>query len=227
MRQTRFGGNEATKETQKTLLKQMYENFSASSTESLDSIFNRLQKVVSQLAILGENISQEDLNIKILRILPSEWNTHVVVWRNKHDLDTMSFFDLYNNFKIFEQDVKGTAISSSNLSSQNMAFMSSPSSTNKVNTAYGVNTANTQVTLLALKLALLIYMADDEVPTNIALMAFLDFELEVEGYGPKTSNSVSENISNKVKESPDVPLVKESVSDDKLEKKTIFPTVAC
>ncbi|GJQ97981.1 hypothetical protein Tco_0009120 [Tanacetum coccineum] len=55
--QTRFGGNEATKTT---LLKQMYKNFSAPSTESLDFIFNRLQKIVSQLAILGENISQED-----------------------------------------------------------------------------------------------------------------------------------------------------------------------
>ncbi|GJU45954.1 hypothetical protein Tco_1203220 [Tanacetum coccineum] len=40
--QTRFGGNDATKKTQKTLLKQMYENFNAPSTESLDSIFNRL-----------------------------------------------------------------------------------------------------------------------------------------------------------------------------------------
>nr|GFB78824.1 hypothetical protein [Tanacetum cinerariifolium] len=120
------------------------------------------------------------------------------------------------------------------------------------------------------------YMADDEVPTNVTLMAFLDFESldklignlildnskkgvgfvsynavpppltglssplklnlsnsgleefqqpEVEGYGPKTSNSVSENISNKVKKSLDVLLVKELVSDDKLEKKTNFPTV--
>ncbi|GJU66725.1 hypothetical protein Tco_1252984 [Tanacetum coccineum] len=64
--QTRFGGNDATKKTQKTLLKQSYENFNASSTESLDSIFNRLQKIVSQSAILGENISQEDLNLKSL-----------------------------------------------------------------------------------------------------------------------------------------------------------------
>ncbi|GKB25971.1 ribonuclease H-like domain-containing protein, partial [Tanacetum coccineum] len=114
--QTRFGGNDATKKTQKTLLKQMYENFSALSTESLDSIFNRLQKI---------------------------WNTHVVVWRNKPDLDIMSFNDLYNNFKIVEQEVKGTASSSSN--SHNMAFVSSPSSTNEVNTAYGVGTTNTQV----------------------------------------------------------------------------------
>ncbi|GKE78319.1 hypothetical protein Tco_1544439 [Tanacetum coccineum] len=112
--QTRFGSNKATK---KTLLKQMYENFNALSTESLDSIFNRLQKIVSQLAILGENITQEDLNLKFLSSLASEWNTHVVVWRNKPDLDTMSFDDLYNNFKIVEQEVKGTASSSSSLSS--------------------------------------------------------------------------------------------------------------
>ncbi|GKA19806.1 ribonuclease H-like domain-containing protein [Tanacetum coccineum] len=104
--QARFGGNEATKKTQKTLLKQMYENFSASSQESLDSISNRLQKIVSQLAILGENISQEDLNFKFLRSLPSEWSMHVVVWRNKPDLGTISFDDLYNNFKIVEQEVK-------------------------------------------------------------------------------------------------------------------------
>ncbi|GKB35438.1 hypothetical protein Tco_0880380, partial [Tanacetum coccineum] len=71
------------------------------------------KKIISQLAILGENISQEDLNLKFLRSLPFEWNTHVMVWRNKPDLDTMSFDDLYNNFKIVEQEVKGTTSSSS------------------------------------------------------------------------------------------------------------------
>ncbi|GJZ40975.1 putative ribonuclease H-like domain-containing protein [Tanacetum coccineum] len=144
--QTRFGGNDATKKTQKTLLKQSYENFNAPSTESLDSIFNRLQKIVSQLAILGENISQEDLNLKFLRSLPSEWNTHVVVWRNKPDLETMSFDDLYNNFKIVEQEVKRTGTSSSNSSSQNMAFVSTPGSTNEANTVnVQVSTANSSV----------------------------------------------------------------------------------
>nr|GEU97132.1 ribonuclease H-like domain-containing protein [Tanacetum cinerariifolium] len=70
--QERFGGNDATKKTQKTLLKKIYENFNAPSTKSLDFIFNRLQKIVSQLAILVENISQEDLNMKFFRSLPSE-----------------------------------------------------------------------------------------------------------------------------------------------------------
>ncbi|GKB15045.1 hypothetical protein Tco_0848968 [Tanacetum coccineum] len=118
--QTRFGGNDATRKTQKTLLKQI------------------------QLAFLGENISQEDLNLNFLRSLPSEWNTHVVVWMNKSDLDTMSIDDLYKNFKIVRQEVKRTVTSSS--SSQNMAFVSSPNSTNKVNTDnVQVSTANSPI----------------------------------------------------------------------------------
>nr|GEW45476.1 hypothetical protein [Tanacetum cinerariifolium] len=144
--ETRFDGIEATKKTQKTLLKQLYKNFSATSIESLDLIFNRLQKIVSQLAILGVLFSLKDLNLKFLRSLPSEWNTHVVVWRNKSDLDTMSLDDLYNNFKIVKQEVRGTT--STNTSSQNMAFVSSLSlnSTNEVPTDFGVSTASTQKT---------------------------------------------------------------------------------
>nr|GEY44502.1 ribonuclease H-like domain-containing protein [Tanacetum cinerariifolium] len=59
--QTRFGGNEAIKKTQKTLLKQMYENFSASSTKSLDLIFNRLQKI-DLVQIHEDNL--EDIDLK-------------------------------------------------------------------------------------------------------------------------------------------------------------------
>ncbi|GJW05809.1 ribonuclease H-like domain-containing protein [Tanacetum coccineum] len=44
----RFGGNDATKKTQKALLKQQYEHFNATSSESLDSIFNRLQKLMNK-----------------------------------------------------------------------------------------------------------------------------------------------------------------------------------
>ncbi|GKA38154.1 hypothetical protein Tco_0730705 [Tanacetum coccineum] len=104
-------------------------------TESLDSIFNRLQKIVSRLEILGVVISQEDLNSKFLSSLPPEWNTHVVVWMNKPEIETMSIDDLYNNFKIIEQKVKKSVGASSG--AQNLAFMTAPSaiSTNHVNTA--------------------------------------------------------------------------------------------
>nr|GEX94942.1 ribonuclease H-like domain-containing protein [Tanacetum cinerariifolium] len=57
----RFGGNKETKKVQKALLKQQYENFSGTSLKSLDQIHDRLQKLISQLEILGETISQEDI----------------------------------------------------------------------------------------------------------------------------------------------------------------------
>ncbi|GJY11329.1 putative ribonuclease H-like domain-containing protein [Tanacetum coccineum] len=59
----RFGGNKESKKTQKTLLKQQYENFNRSSSEGIDQTYDRLQKLISQLEILGETISQEDMNL--------------------------------------------------------------------------------------------------------------------------------------------------------------------
>nr|GEU50237.1 hypothetical protein [Tanacetum cinerariifolium] len=131
---------------------EQYENFTASSLEMPDQTFDRLQKLVSQLELLGENLSQEDINQKLLRSLSPEWNTYAVVWRNKVDLDTMSIYYLYNNLKVYELEVKG--MSSSNSSTQNMAFVSSSNnnsnSTNgavntaqAVNTTHGVSTAST------------------------------------------------------------------------------------
>ncbi|GJS37095.1 ribonuclease H-like domain-containing protein [Tanacetum coccineum] len=117
----RFGGNAATKKTQRNLL--------------------------NQLEIHGESISQEDVNQKFLRSLSPEWNTHTIVWRNKSEIDTLSLDDLYNNLKIYEPEVKGTLSSNTNI--QNVAFVSSnsTSSTNEaVNTAHGVTTASTQAT---------------------------------------------------------------------------------
>ncbi|GKD83023.1 hypothetical protein Tco_1349862 [Tanacetum coccineum] len=46
----RFGGNAATRKTRKNFLKQQYENFTALSSEMLDQIFDRLQKIVISTA---------------------------------------------------------------------------------------------------------------------------------------------------------------------------------
>nr|GEW16381.1 reverse transcriptase domain-containing protein [Tanacetum cinerariifolium] len=138
--QTRFGGNEATKKTQKTFLKQMYENFSAPSTKSLDSI------------LIG--------------------------------------------FRRF---------------------------TNEVNTAYGISTSNTQVSTASTQDSTASTQVNTANLSDATVYAFLSSQPN--GYRPKTSKSVSKDISNEVKESPDSLLIKELVSDDKLEKKIVFPTV--
>nr|GEV33314.1 putative ribonuclease H-like domain-containing protein [Tanacetum cinerariifolium] len=122
--ENRFCRNATTKKTQRNLLKQQYEDFIAPSSEMLDQTFDRLQKLMSHLELLEEKISQEDVNQKLLRSLSLEWNTHVVVWRNKADLDTMSMDDLYNNLKITNGAVN---------------------TTQAVNTAHEVSTASTQV----------------------------------------------------------------------------------
>nr|GEW80097.1 hypothetical protein [Tanacetum cinerariifolium] len=59
----RFGRNTKTKKVQKTLLKQQFENFTGSSSEGLDQIHDRLQKLVSQLEIHRVSLSQEDVNL--------------------------------------------------------------------------------------------------------------------------------------------------------------------
>ncbi|GJV18960.1 ribonuclease H-like domain-containing protein [Tanacetum coccineum] len=143
----RFGGNNATKKTQKNLLKQQYENFAASSTEVIEQTYERLQKLTSQLKMHGEVIPQEDINQMFLRSLLQEWTMHTIVWRNKLEIKTISLDDLFNNLKAYESEVEG--ISSSTTNSHNVAFLSSSSTKSAsevVNTAQGVNIASTQGT---------------------------------------------------------------------------------
>ncbi|GJY36211.1 ribonuclease H-like domain-containing protein [Tanacetum coccineum] len=107
----RFGGNKESNKMQKTILKQQYENFTASRSEGLDKTYDRS--------------------------LPLAWNNIALIMRNKSDLDTMSMDDLYNNLKVYEAEIKSQSSSSSN--SQNVAFVSlkNTSSTNEaVNTAH-------------------------------------------------------------------------------------------
>nr|GEU30932.1 hypothetical protein [Tanacetum cinerariifolium] len=77
-------------------------------------IIEQLQKLISQLEILGESLSQEDINLKFLRSLPSEWRTHTLIWRNKDDLEDQCLDDLFNNLKIYEAEVKSSSSTSHN-----------------------------------------------------------------------------------------------------------------
>ncbi|GJV31894.1 hypothetical protein Tco_1392294 [Tanacetum coccineum] len=120
------------------------------SSETIDQTFDRLQKLISQLEIQGEVINQEDMNLKLLRSLPSEWKTHALIWRNKVEIETINLDDLYNNLKIYKHEITGSASTSQN--PQNVAFVSnntnSTNSTNNINkadnTAYEVSTAHIQ-----------------------------------------------------------------------------------
>ncbi|GKF44666.1 hypothetical protein Tco_0131218, partial [Tanacetum coccineum] len=98
--------------------------FAASSQEGLDKTYDRFQNLISQLEIHGEVISQEDVNLKLLRSLPLAWNNIALIIRNKSDLDTISMDDLYNNLKV-TNEIVNTAHSVSTASSKEQASTAS------------------------------------------------------------------------------------------------------
>ncbi|GJS40644.1 ribonuclease H-like domain-containing protein [Tanacetum coccineum] len=114
----RYGGNKESKKVQRTLLKQQYDNFAGLSSETMDQTFDRLQKLISQLEIQGEEI------------------------------ETISLDDLYNNLKIYEPKIlrsSSTSQNPQNVAFVSSNSTNSNSSTNEAdNTAYGVSVAHTQ-----------------------------------------------------------------------------------
>nr|GFA85171.1 hypothetical protein [Tanacetum cinerariifolium] len=71
----------------------------------------------------AKSLMEEDVNLKFLRNLPSEWKTHTLIWRNKTKLEDKSLDDLFNSLKIYESEVKHS--SSLGTESQNLSFVSS------------------------------------------------------------------------------------------------------
>ncbi|GJR92792.1 putative ribonuclease H-like domain-containing protein, partial [Tanacetum coccineum] len=96
---------------QKYILKQQFKGFSISNLEGLHKGYDRFQSLLSQLEIHGADRA-----------------------RSGHP----AIDDLYNNQRVFENDVKGSTTSPS--STQNVAFVfENTISTNDVTTAYGVS----------------------------------------------------------------------------------------
>ncbi|GJQ90332.1 hypothetical protein Tco_0001471 [Tanacetum coccineum] len=106
---TRFGGNANSKKMQKAVLKQQFEAFTISSSEGLEKGYDRS--------------------------LPPTWSNLAMTMRTKPDVDTLSIDNLYNNLRVFEQELTSTTKSSVN--AQNVAFVShSKSFTNKVKSGH-------------------------------------------------------------------------------------------
>ncbi|GJZ42511.1 ribonuclease H-like domain-containing protein [Tanacetum coccineum] len=141
---SRFGGNDESKKMQRNVLKHQFENFTTAPSESLDKAYDRFQKLISQLEVHAAPVSREAIYQKFLRSLPPSWSQIALIMRNKPDIDQTDIDDLYNNLRVYEDEMKRSSSSTSN--SQNLAFLSSEntSSTNEVSTAsgnFGVNTA--------------------------------------------------------------------------------------
>nr|GFA88819.1 hypothetical protein [Tanacetum cinerariifolium] len=80
------------------------------------------QRMLSLLWKPLKRYLEEDINLKFLRSMPSEWKNHTLIWRNKADLEEQSLDDLFNNLKIYEAESINAAPSVSTASPKAKVF---------------------------------------------------------------------------------------------------------
>nr|GEV68719.1 hypothetical protein [Tanacetum cinerariifolium] len=176
-----FSGNEATKMTKKNQLKQQYGNFKVEGLETLEQTFNRLQAIVSHLEFMDVEIEQDDLNQKFLTSLAPKWLIYTIVWRNRDDLDTISLDDVYNHLKVYEPEVLTNQKWNVSIATKWDILLESAEhlevktevrekATNKVLRSYIANEEENHD-----------LVADDEAPTEFALMVKSSSSLENKG----------------------------------------------
>ncbi|GJU09241.1 ribonuclease H-like domain-containing protein [Tanacetum coccineum] len=204
--EVRFCGNEATKKTQKTLLKKM------------------LQKIVSQLTILGEIITPEEFNLKFLRSLPTEWShssTNDVNTANVHvstgsthvstastnnstaclsDATQESFIrELVKRLSSMEvYDKKKVECFNCHKLRHFARECRNPRSQDSSRRIVNVEESSSKA-MLAIDGSGFdwSYMADDEASTNFALMAFSDSEVQNNKTCSKTCLKIFEDLKSK------------------------------
>ncbi|KAJ9542256.1 hypothetical protein OSB04_028762 [Centaurea solstitialis] len=102
----RFAGSKSTKRNQKAILRQQYENFMSSKNETMTQTFDRYNKLIGELANVGVQIDNDDINRKFLRSLGEEWTMYTVSLRQSEDLENKELDDLYNDLRVFEAEVE-------------------------------------------------------------------------------------------------------------------------
>ncbi|GJZ54832.1 hypothetical protein Tco_0610025 [Tanacetum coccineum] len=66
----------------------------------------KLQKAVFQCNTHGAEVSTEDANHKFLRSLPPAWSNLAMTMRTNPEINNLSIDDLYNNLRVFEQEIQ-------------------------------------------------------------------------------------------------------------------------
>nr|GEZ25906.1 ribonuclease H-like domain-containing protein [Tanacetum cinerariifolium] len=133
----RFGRNGATKKTQRNLLKQQYENFTALSLEMLDQTFDRLQKLRNNADL--DTMSMDDLynNLKLHEPKVNEMSS------SSSSTQNLAFVSSSNN----------------NTSSTNIVVNTAQA----VNTTHGVSTASYKMGLESVEERLKFYKTNESI----------------------------------------------------------------
>ncbi|XP_009780581.1 uncharacterized protein LOC142182295 [Nicotiana tabacum] len=97
-----YKGTSNVKETHINMLVHDYELFSMKEGESIEEIFARFSKIISDLKAFGKSYTSGDQVRKILRSLPTTWQTKVVTLESQ-DLNKLLYDELRGELIAFEK----------------------------------------------------------------------------------------------------------------------------
>ncbi|XP_009776960.1 uncharacterized protein LOC107809650 [Nicotiana tabacum] len=96
-----YKGTSKVKETHINILVHDYEIFSMKEGESIEEMFARFSKIISDLKAFDKPYTSNDQVKKILRSLPTTWQTKVVTLESQ-DLNKLSYDELRGELIAFE-----------------------------------------------------------------------------------------------------------------------------
>lgn len=90
------------KENKLFIAVQKIKNFKMKPGEILDQLDAQFIDVINELASLGKEYIQREIALKVLRVLPQEWDMKRIAMKESKDLSKISTIELFSNLKAFE-----------------------------------------------------------------------------------------------------------------------------
>ncbi|MQM04389.1 hypothetical protein Taro_037185 [Colocasia esculenta] len=101
-----YEGTSEVRESKVSMLVSEYEMFKMNNNETISDMFASFMIIINGLKGLKKEYSESDLVRKILRSLPSSWNTKATVIEDSKDLSKMKVDELIGSLMTYELNVK-------------------------------------------------------------------------------------------------------------------------
>ncbi|KZV19104.1 hypothetical protein F511_38025 [Dorcoceras hygrometricum] len=99
-------GNDETKENKITVAQKKYESINMKDGETMAEFDERFSAVVVELISLRKEYINRELALKVMRVLPREWDVKTMAMRESKDLNNLELHDLFANLKAYEFELE-------------------------------------------------------------------------------------------------------------------------
>ncbi|CAH9085259.1 unnamed protein product [Cuscuta europaea] len=98
-------GDEQEKDNKLTIANKKFDGFKLLPGESISKMYDRLLTLTGEISELGKELTTKDINLKVLRGLPSAWKMKVVVVQASKDVKTYPTDKLISDLKAHELEM--------------------------------------------------------------------------------------------------------------------------